>query len=225
MDHLLLPAHRRTAIGKIVDHLRRSRRIPAVVYGHGMESRPLEIDAGVFSRLYKQAGSTSLVDLAVESEKPVKVLIHDVQRHPTTQEIMHADLYQVRMTEKIEAEIDLNFIGESAAVKEAGGIFIRTLDKLKVSCLPGDLVSAIDVDISSLKTFEDRIHVKDIVLPTGLTVMVNGDEVVASVTPPRSEAELEALSGEVKEDVATVEVEKKGKTDEEEAAEATTPES
>jgi len=221
MDHLLLPAHRRTSLGKIVDHIRRARRVPAVVYGHGVESRPLEIEAGVFSKLYKQAGSTSLVDLVVDDEKPVKVLIHDVQRHPTSQEIMHADLYQVRMTEKIEAEIELQFVGESPAVKESGGVFVRALDKLKVSCLPGDLVPSIAIDISTLKTFEDRIYLKDVKLPPGLTPLIGGDEVVASVMQPRSEAELEALSGEVKEDVATVEVEKKGKTDEEEVVEST----
>lgn len=222
MDHPLLHAERRTAIGKTVDHLRRQRRIPAVVYGHGLSSRPLEIDQSEFIRIYKMAGATSLVDLTVGQDKPVKVLIHSIQRHPTRQTVNHVDLYQVKMTERIEAEIGLTFDGESPAIKEQGGILVRALDKLKVSCLPGDLVSSISVDIGALKTFEDRIHVKDLKLSDAITVMISGDEVVASVIPPRSEAELEALSGEVKEDVAAVEVEKKGK-EEEEAAEGVLP--
>lgn len=220
MDHPLLHADRRSVVGKTVDQLRRQRRIPAVVYGHGVTSTTLQLEQSEFLRVFKQAGGTSLVDLVVGQEKPVQVLIHAVQRHPTRQTVNHVDLYQVKMTEKIEAEIELELVGESPAVKEQGGILVRALDKLKVECLPGDLVASIPVDISALKTFEDRIHVKDLQLPKGLTPMIGGDEVVASVTPPRSEAELEALSGEVKEDVTAIEVEKKGK---EEVAEGEAP--
>ncbi len=224
MNHPVLTARRRSVVGKLVDHLRRERRVPAIVYGHGLTSQTLDIDLGEFVKLYKAAGSTSLVDLVVDDAKPVAVLIHGVQRHPTKQTVMHVDFYQVRMTEKIEADVDLEFTGESPAVKEQGGILIRTLDKLKITALPGDLVPSIAVDISALKTFEDRIHVADLVLPTGITAMISGEEVVASVAAPRSEAELEALSADVKEDVSTVEVEKKGKEEEaaEEGTESTT---
>jgi large subunit ribosomal protein L25 len=220
MDHLSLSAHRRTTVGKTVDRLRRSNIIPAVLYGHDVKSVPLEIDAQVFQQIYRQAGATGLVDLTIDQAAPVKVLVHEVQRHPTRRTIIHVDFYQVRMTEKIEAEIELVMVGESTAVKESGGTLVRSLDKLKVECLPGDLVPSFPVDISALKTFEDRIHVGDIKVPTGITIMNQADEVVASVTPPRSEAELEALSGEVKENIEAVEVEKKGKEEgaEEEAA-------
>jgi large subunit ribosomal protein L25 len=151
--------------------------------------------------------------------QPTKVLIHAVQHHPTRPDILHVDFYQVRMTEKLETDIELNLIGESAAVKEMGGILVRSMDKVKVSCLPGDLVHSIDVDIAALKTFEDRIRVADIVAPKGITIMENPEEIVATVSQPRTEAELASLNEEVKVDVANVEVEKKGKTDEEAAAE------
>ena len=95
------------------------------------------------------------------------------------------------------------------------------MDKIKVSCLPADLVSAIDVDISTLKTFDDRIHVGDIALPNGLTLVEKPDEVVASVAAPRSEAELESLSEKpVAVDVANVEVVKKERAVDDETAEA-----
>ncbi len=221
MNDLKLTAQPRAELGKIVDKIRRNRMVPAVVYGHNLPSRSLTLDAGIFTAIYKQAGSTSLVDLSVADAAPVKVLIHSIQRHPTTGDITHADFYQVKMSEKLEADIDLNFIGESAAVKEQGGIFVRTMDKIKVSCLPADLVSAIDVDISTLKTFDDRIHVGDITLPNGLTLVEKPDEVVASVAAPRSEAELESLSEKpVAVDVANVEVVKKERAVDDETAEA-----
>lgn len=220
MTSLTLTAKARTKIGKTVDGLRRQRIVPAVIYGHNIPSRTVSLEAGAFDAVYKKSGATSLVDVAIDGGAPVKALIHAIQKHPTTDRVIHVDLFQVKMTEKLEADIELNFIGESAAVKEQGGIFIRTIDRVKVSCLPSDLVPAIDVDISALKNFEDRIHVSDLVVPSGLTIINKDGEVVASVTPPRSEAEIASLSEKVEAvDVSAVEkVEtKKAKEDEEEA--------
>lgn len=224
METIVLNADRRTVEGKATKKLRLANTVPAVVYGHGIKSQSLTIEAIAFQKVYRQAGSSSLVDLVIAGGAPVKVLIHAIQQHPTKSTPIHIDFYQVKMTEKLTTDIDLRFTGESTAVKEAGGILIRTMDKLKVECLPGDLVPAIDVDLSSLKTFEDRIHVRDITAPPGITVLDGRDEVVASVTPPRSEEELASLSTKVEEDVAAVEkVEAKKKEGDEEAAEAETP--
>ncbi len=226
MTSLTLTAQARTVLGKTVDGLRRQRIVPAVIYGHNVPSRTVSIEAGAFDAMFKQAGSTSLVDVAVDGSAPVKALIHAIQRHPTTDRVIHVDLYQVKMSEKLEADIELNFIGESPAVKEQGGILIRTLDKVKVSCLPTDLVHSIDVDISVLKTFDKRIHVSDLVVSPGLTILDKGDEVVASVMPPRSEAELASLSEKVEAvDVSAVEkVEKKVKAEDEEGEAETSDE-
>lgn len=221
---LTLNAQPRTQLGKTVDHLRRQRAIPAVLYGHHIPSQNVTLDAGAFALVHRQAGSSSLVDVTVGTSAPVKALIHAIQRHPTTGRVLHVDLYQVKMTEKLEAEIELHFVNESPAVKEQGGIFVRALDNVKVSCLPADLVAAIDVDISALKSFDDRIHVSDIVAPKGITILDKADEVVASVTPPRSEAELASLSEKVEENVEAVEVAKK-ETPAEETDEATPEES
>ncbi len=215
MDTIVLKADRRTIEGKATKKLRQANSLPAVVYGHGVPSRSVTVDAIDFQKAYRTAGSSSLVDLAIDGAAPVKVLIHAVQPHTTKSTPIHIDFYQVRMTEKVQTDIDLNFIGESAAVKEAGGILIRTLDQVKVECLPGDLVPAIDVDLSALKTFTDRIHVKDIVIPTGITILDGGEEVVASVTPPRSEEELASLSEKVEVDVAAVEKVETKKAEEE----------
>lgn len=224
MTIMHLSAQPRTVVGKAVDRLRRQRNIPAVVYGHNFPSQPVTLDAKVFDTVYRQAGSTSLVDLSVGSASPVKVLIHAIQRHPTTSQVLHVDFYQVKMSEKLEADIELRFVGESVAVKELGGVLVRALDDVKVSCLPSDLVSSIDVDIKALQTFEDKIHVRDLTVPAGLTILDKAEEVVASVTPPRSEAELASLSEQVEENVEAVEVGKKEEATDEATSEAVTEE-
>ncbi len=223
MEALVLPARTRTALGKQAKSVLHKHAIPAVLYGHGVTNRNLEIDGLVFGKIFRQAGSSSLVDLTIDDGQAIKVLIHDVQRHPTSDDFTHVDLYQVKMTEKIETDIALNFIGESPAVKEQGGILVRPMDEIRVSCLPGDLVHAIDVDISQLKTFEDHIRIQDLPIPSGLTVLDDVEAIVASVTPPRSEAEIEALDSAVAEDVSTVEkVEEKKDAESDEDAEAET---
>lgn len=216
MDTIVLNAAKRTVEGKATKKLRKTNFVPGVVYGHGVASQSVEVNAIDFQKIYRTAGSSSLVDLVVDGGTPVKVLIHAIQQHPTKTTPIHIDFYQVRMTEKLQTDIELNFVGESAAVKESGGILIRALDRVKVECLPGDLVPAIDVDLSLLKNFEDKIHVSNIIAPKGIVILDGADEVVASVMPPRSEEELASLSEKVEVDVAAVEkVETKKKEDEE----------
>ncbi len=123
------------------------------------------------------------------------------------------------MTEKVSAEVALVFTGESPAVKEQGGILVKTLDHLRVEGLPGDLVSEVSVDLAVLKNFEDRILVGGLSVPSGLTVLDAKDEVVALVEPPRSEEELAALSEKVEEKVEEVGVVEKEKPEEEVTAE------
>lgn len=215
MESYVLSANVRSAMGKQAKGLRRLNRVPGVVYGHGVTSVALDLESIQLQKVFRQAGSSSLVDLVVGDAAPIKVLIHDIQRHPTKPIITHVDFYQVKMTEKLETEIELELVGESPAVKEQGGILIRTLDKVKVQCLPGDLVPHIQVDISVLGTFDARIHVSDIKAPKGITILDGADEVVASVTAPRSEAELESLSEVVTEDVTKVESAEKKEVEEE----------
>ncbi len=205
MSDLILNASTRTMLGKKTKSIRSSGHIPAVLYGHGVASKPLTVSAGDFSRIFKKAGESTLLDLVVDDNAPTKVIVKDVQRHPLTNAIIHADLHQVKMTEKLRAEIVLRFTGESAAVKELGGVLVKSLDHVKVETLPADLVPEIAVDISMLRTFDDLIHVKDLAVPKGITVLDNKNEVVALVTPPRSEEELASLGKEAVDEKAAVE--------------------
>ncbi|OQA04967.1 MAG: General stress protein CTC [bacterium ADurb.Bin400] len=199
---------------------RQSGNVPAIMYGKGFEPKRISIDKTGFARLFREAGTSNLVDLSIDGEKPVKTLIQDVQYHPITLDVIHVDFLKVNMKEKIQTEIPLEFVGESKAVIEAEGVLITSKDAVEVECLPADLVPEIKVDISVLEDFEAVIRVYDIKTPAGIEILDEPEAVVAHIEPPRSEAEIEALSEEIVEDVSAVEVEseKKEESEEEESA-------
>jgi large subunit ribosomal protein L25 len=204
MKTIKLEATPRDVQGKQVEKLRRINQMPAVLYGHGVKNVNLLLDFRTFERVYREAGTSSLIDLSVGGQPPHPVLIHDVQRDPVSGKYLHADFLQVRMTEKIATDVSLRFVGESKAVKELGGILVKPLDSLKVECLPQYLVQDIAVDISSLATFEGMVRVRDLQLPEGITVKDPADTVLANVQAPRTEEELKELEEKVEEKVEEV---------------------
>ncbi len=202
-----LAAESRSTQGrKAAKSIRQNKQIPAVIYGHGLESKPLVIKSLEFARLFAKAGESSLVDLTIDGGEAVKVLIHSIQRDPLKDVVTHVDFYQVRMDEKLKAEVELIFMGEAAAVADLGGTLIKNRDHIEVQCLPKDLPHDIKIDISSLATFEDTIRIKDIGLPEGVEALAEDDAVIAAVAAPRTEEELAALEEDVVEDVDSVEV-------------------
>lgn len=207
-DTLTLDAQKREKTGRHdASALRQARRIPGVLYGNGHETQHVSVDAGLFNKVFKEAGESSLVNFVINDGEPVQVLIQDVQRDPLTHEASHVDFHQVRMDEKIKAEVALEFIGESAAVKQFSGILLKNMDHVEVTCLPGDLPHEITVDISSLATFEDQIRVSDLPKIPNVEFLSTPDDIVAAVSEPRSTAEIDALDEAVVVDVDSVEVE------------------
>ncbi len=195
----------RTETGKAVSKLREKGFIPAVLYGREVEPMALSINYLDFSRAYKAAGESTLIEIIPEGKKPVNVLVHDVAVHPLTGRFLHIDFYQVNMKEEIETDVPLEFIGESAAVKALSGVLVRSLEEVKVKCLPNDLPRALEVDLSKLTTFDDAIKIADIKLPEGVQMLDDLETIVATVAAPRSEAEMEALNEKVEMDVTKVE--------------------
>lgn len=198
--------------------LRVAGSIPAVVYGHGVPTQSVAVDRASFLRVWKSAGESSLVDLAVDEQNPVKVIIQDLQFDPRTSAVSHIDFHQVRMTEKVEVDVDLVFSGEAPAAKEMGGTLVKVLTAISVECLPVDLVKEISVDVSVLTAFDAPIHVRDLTIPAGLTVKNPPDDVVVQVEAPRTEEEIAELATAVEEDVSKVEKVEKPKAEEEAAA-------
>ena len=197
---------------------RAARRVPAVIYGNKVANQSLFLDYNQFEKMYRAAGESNLIDLTIDGSQSTKVLVHDVQRNPLTGMYSHVDFYQVNMKEKVHASIPLNFIGVSSAVKDMAGTLVRTMDEVKVKCLPGDLIPHIDVDISVLADFDKSIRVSDLKVPASFEVESHADETVASVDRPRSDAEMAALNEEVKIDVSAIE-KVEGKKKEEDAEE------
>jgi len=179
--------------------------IPGILYGRQIENVMLWLDRKKFGKLHEETGESTVFKLALDGKDERNVLIKEVQKDVLTGEPRHVDFYQVRMDEEIEAEVELVFKGESAAVKELGGILVKNMDAIDVKCLPGDLPPEIEVDITPIKTFDDYIYVKDLPVSEKVEVLADAETVVAMVSPPRSEEELAGLETEVKEDVTKVE--------------------
>jgi large subunit ribosomal protein L25 len=219
MEQPTLKAEPRDILGKKVKILRGKDQIPAILYGRNFPSQPLVLSASEVRRITQEAGEATLINLEVPGQKPMKVLIRHLQKDPVKDHLIHLDLYKVDMSQTIQTEIPLEFIGTSAAVEELEGNLITNKTSVEVECLPEKLVSQIEVDISPLKTFEDLILVKDLKIPEGIKVLDDPETVVAQVTPPRSEEELAALEEEAK---AAATTEKEQIETMEQAAEAET---
>jgi large subunit ribosomal protein L25 len=193
-----------------LDTLRKTGEIPAVFYGAGKETTPISISIIEFKKIWREAGESSTVKISV-GEKSVDALIHEVQVHPVSEEPIHVDFLVIDMDKKIEVNIPLEFIGVSNAIKTGLGNLVKVLHEVEVEALPKDLPHDLSVDISKLETVNDQIFVSDIKLPSGVVMITNMDEIVASVVLQVEEKE--ELVTPV--DLSSIEVEKKGKKEEE----------
>lgn len=190
--------------------------VPAVVYGRTEKSKSLWVKAYDLKKLFKEFGESTMIELVIDEKEKKNVIIYETQKDPLSGDFIHADFFQVKMDEEIETAVELVYIGEPPVVKEQGGILVKNLDEVTVKCLPGDLPSEIKVDLTKIKTFDDRICIKDLAISNKVKIDIESETVVVLATPPRSEAEMESLEGEVKIDVSKVEgVEKEAPAEEE----------
>ncbi len=205
--------------------LRLDGRLPIVLYGVKRENISLSVDEKDFYKLYEEAGESTLISLEIEGMKEkLSVLIYDTQRDPLKGNIIHADLYEPDLKEKVEAEIPLVFVGESPAVKDMEGTLVKNADSLNVSALPQELPHEIEVNIEALKTFDDVICVKDLQVPSGVEIMQDPEWTVVLVSAPTNvEEELEKPIEEGEEETEII-GEEKEKEEEEESEEEKTEE-
>ncbi len=177
--------------------------VPGVLYGKKIENLNIKVKKNDFKKAWEEAGESNLIDLKINDTESVKVIIKDVQYEPVKYIPIHVDFYQVNMKEKITAEIPLEFIGESKAVKALGGLLMKYTDVVEVKCLPGDLLDHIDVDISLLTGFEDSIHMKDLKLPESMELLRDLEEIVVNVIAPKSDDQIAQEEEKEKADVKT----------------------
>lgn len=208
----------RTTQGKKVHKLRKEGFIPGVVYGPGIESFAVEVPYNAFEKINKEAGPGTLVDLKTEGKEDLTVLIHESTRDVVTDKFIHVDFYKVRLDREIQVSIPLVFDGEAPAVEELGGTLVRNIHEVTVEGLPHKLPKEIAVDISKLKTFEDKILINDVKAPGEVTITDDPENTVAFVEEPRKAEELEERP---EEEVEKVEVEGEKEARKEEADKGT----
>lgn len=195
--------------------MRKNGFLPAVFYGMGKTSTPIAISRVEFKKVWLAAGESSTVKITTD-KGDIDVLIHEVQVDPVSDEPIHIDFLVIDMNKKIEVKVALEFTGVSNAVKGGLGNLVKVLHEVEVEALPKDLPHNFIIDISKLETVDDQILVSDIKLPAGVTMITKDNEVIASIALQKEEKE--EVTAPV--DLSAIEVEKKGKK-EEEGAEAT----
>jgi len=196
--------------------IRKGGKIPAVFYGPGQSSTPISVPKLTFEKAYAEAGESSIISLKTP-KGTLDALIHDVERDPVLGDPVHADFYVVAKDRVIEVDVPIEFIGVAPAEK-LGGIVMKVIHELRIEALPAKLPQHITVDLGKLETLESHISVGDLSIPEGVEVLVPATEMVAVVTLPQEEKEEVAAPV----DLSAIEVEKKGKKEEEGEAAAET---
>lgn len=201
-----------------LDKLRKFGEIPAVFYGLGKVTTPISAPIVEFKKVWREAGESSAVKISMpkeDSQRDIDVLIHQVQVDPVTDEPIHVDFLAIDMKKKIRVNVPLLFEGIAGAVKNGLGNLVKVLHEVEVEALPSDLPHNLPVDISPLETIENQIFVSDIKLPANVALITDGGEVVVSIVAQVEEKE-EVVAPV---DLSAIEVEKKGKKEEEGGAE------
>jgi large subunit ribosomal protein L25 len=184
MANANLKAEPRSSIGKGANRkMRAAGRVPAIVYGRGEETRMLSLDAHDLSRMLATVHiENTIVDLDIAGEGAVTTLIREVQKHAHRPVVLHVDFYQIHAGEKLTVNIPVHFVGTAPGVKE-GGMLQHTLDEIAVRCLPAEIPTHFDVDISSLE-IGDSVHVSAVVLPANVELLEDPERTICSVLPP-----------------------------------------
>ena len=200
-DRLTLSATSRTVLGKKVKRLRREGVLPANVYGRGVDSTAIQLDGRDFRRAIRQAGIRSMFELAIEGEQESRhVIVRALDREGGTGDPIHVDFYQVDLSRPIQTTVAIRLVGVAPAVADLGGTLLQNVETIAIRCLPLDIPEAIELDVSSLVSFELSLTVGDLNVPQGVELLVAADVGVTTVDAPRlaieGESEKEELEGE-----------------------------
>jgi large subunit ribosomal protein L25 len=200
-----LEAKKRSLLGSKVKRLRREGWVPGVIYGRDFESVPLQFDKYDLRDVLSQVGGSQLINVKIDNaDEPEAALLRDVQRDVITGDLLHVDFYRVMMTETITTEIPLLTTGESPVAEQKEGILLHGISEIEVECLPGDLVDALEVDLSELTEVGQAILVEDLAVPSGISILTDPDEMILRLVP-LEEVELERPAAELEEELIMAE--------------------
>ncbi|MGD9932766.1 MAG: 50S ribosomal protein L25 [Dehalococcoidia bacterium] len=185
-DRVSIPARRREVLGKKVRHIRREGRLPANIFGKGLESVAVELDAHGFAEILKRSGARPLFDIALEGEAAARpVVIRSISRRGGTGPVHHVDFYQVDTRRPIVTSVPLQIVGESPAVRDLAGTLVTQIDTVSVRCLPLDIPDVILADVSRVVSFDVTLTVGDLVVPEGVEIVTDASVPVATALAPR----------------------------------------
>jgi len=194
-----IKASARQPLGKRSRRLLREGKLPAIVYGHNTEATAITLDKLEFQKVFLKSGRTHLVDLAIDG-RTEKVLVREIQTHPRRLGPIHVDFYQVNLQEKIEVEVPVHLVGESAAVKRGDADILQPMHSVRVECLPSDIPEAFEIDITPLEEIDMELRVSELRVPAGVTVLDEPDQLVVKIVPKRElkvEEEIPAVEAAV----------------------------
>lgn len=192
MSSYSVKASKRTTLGRKVRALRRTGVVPANIFGKKIKSLAIQIEIKSLKEILKKAGETNLIDVVVEGEKTHPVLVAGYSQDPVSGSLLHVDFHEVDLKVKTTAMVPLKATGESEAVK-AGNVLVLQHNEIEVEALPADLPNEIQVDITTLTEVGSTIHAKDLNLDrTKVKLMVEDEDVIATVQEPAQEEELVA---------------------------------
>lgn len=208
MKNLTLKATKRDILGKKTKLLRQKGITPTHLFGHGLESLALQCDTAELAHIFTLGGATRIINLQIDAEKqPRNVFIRETQKDAISGQLLHIDFYQIKMTEKIKADIPIILVGEAPATKTKGNILQQTLTHLGVECLPDKLPPRIEIDLSPLEELGQAIHVRDIHLDPAVSITISEDQLVIKVSQVMAEKEVEVEEAEAVEGEAEAEAE------------------
>ena len=194
-----IKASSRQPMGKRSRRLLREGKLPAIVYGHNTEATAITLDKLEFQKVFLKSGRTHLVDLAIDG-RTEKVLVREIQTHPRRLGPIHVDFYQVNLQEKIEVDVPVHLVGESAAVKRGDADILQPMHSVRVECLPSDIPEAFEIDITPLEEIDMELRVAELKVPGGVTVLDEPDQLVVKIVPKRElkiEEEIPAVEAAV----------------------------
>src|SRR2546422_9310400 len=181
-----LSATPRQATGKGAARQARFRgKVPAVIYGHGRDTQPLELEAKALEKaLQGVEPASTIIELAVEG-KTVKTLIREIQRHPLRPDIIHVDFYEIHAAEKVTLKIPVHLVGNPDGVRNAGGVLDQVTREVEIEALPENIPDRVELEVTALK-IGDSLHTRYLTIRNAV-ILTGGDLTSATWLPPRAE--------------------------------------
>ncbi len=186
MEQVALPAKLRDQSMK-ANNIRKMNFIPAEYYGRGVPNVSLQLDYQTFRKLFKTAGYNTVINLEIDGNGTKAVLVHEVARHPVTDQFTHVEFINVRMDQEVTTTVPVRIEGIAPAVRDLAGVLVQSLDEIEITCLPDDLIHEVVLSVESLTELNMGLHVSDIKLSDKIQINTDPEASIVMVAAPQEE--------------------------------------